>query len=135
MTRLLSTTTDVEDRRSLTSTLGQSRDASVVATLRNLLNDPDANVRSEAIYYFIQRGGIAVVPDALKAVSADKAEAVRRRAVSSIGRLPADAGVPQLLDIARASSTDAVMRKEAVSQLSQSKDKRAIAYMEEILKR
>src|SRR6185503_6487222 len=118
--RLLSSATNTEDRRSLTSALGQSRDASVVPALRNLLNDPDADVRSDAVYYFIQRGGVAVVPDALKAATTDKADAVRRRAVSSIGRLPSDAGVPHLLDIASASSTDAVMRKEAVSQLSQS---------------
>ncbi len=92
-------------------------------------------MRSEAVYYFIQRGGLAVVPDALKSIAADKADTVRRRAVTSIGRLPADAGVPQLLQLAKATSTDAVMRKEAVNALSQSKDARAIAFMEEILKR
>ena len=76
-----------------------------------------------------------MVPDALKVVATDKSDAVRRRAISAIGRLPADAGVPQLLAIARAQSTDAVSRKEAVNSLSQSKDPRAIAFMEEILKR
>jgi HEAT repeat protein len=133
--RLLSSATDAEERRALASALGQSRDASVVPALRALLSDANANVRSEAVYYFIQRGGTAVVPDALRAVTADKTDAVRRRAVSSIGRLPADAGVPALLDLARSPSTDAVMRKEAVTALSQSKDKRATAFLEEILKR
>ena len=135
VTKLLTTTKATDDRRALTSALGQSRDASAVPALRNLLADEDANVRSEAVYYFIQRGGIAVVPDALKAVAADKNDNVRKRAVSAIGRLPADAGVPQLLQIARAASTDVVSRKEAVNALSQSKDPRAIAFMEEILKR
>jgi hypothetical protein len=40
-----------------------------------------------------------------------------------------------LLQLAKDASTDAVMRKEAVSALSQSKDARAIAFIEEILKR
>jgi HEAT repeat protein len=135
VSKLIPAAKDTEERRSLASALGQSRDASAVPVLRNLIGDVDANVRSEAVYYFIQRGGIAVVPDALKAVATDKSDSVRKRAISAIGRLPADAGVPQLLQIARAASTDAVSRKEAVNALSQSKDPRAIAFMEEILNR
>ena len=134
-TKLLTGSKVPDERRALTSALGQSRDASAIAALRTLMGDEDANIRSEAVYYFIQRGGIAVVPDALKAVATDKSDNVRKRAISSIGRLPADAGVPQLLQVARAASTDAVSRKEAVNALSQSKDPRAIAFMEEILKR
>jgi HEAT repeat protein len=135
VTKLLTSSKLIEERRSLTSALGQSREASAVPALRNLIGDEDATVRGEAVYYYIQRGGIAVVPEALKAVATDKSDNVRKRAISSIGRLPADAGVPQLLQIARAASTDAVSRKEAVNSLSQSKDPRAIAFMEEILKR
>lgn len=135
VSKLLAGTRDVEERRSLTGVLGSSRDASVVPVLRNLLSDPDTNVRSEAIYYFIQRGGLAVVPEALRAAAAEKVDTVRTRAISSIGRLPNDAGVPQLLELARATGTDAAMRKAAVSALSQSKDPRAVAYMEELLKR
>jgi hypothetical protein len=135
VTKLLTSSKIPDERRALTSALGQSRDASAVPALRSLMGDEDASIRSEAVYYFIQRGGLAVVPDALKAVATDKSDNVRKRAISSIGRLPADAGVPQLLQIARAPSTDAVSRKEAVNALSQSKDPRAIAFMEEILKR
>ena len=135
VTRLLTSAKDIEERRALTSALGQSREASAVPALRSLIGDADANIRGEAVYYFIQRGGVAVVPEALKAVSTDKTDTVRKRAVASIGRLPGDAGIPQLLEMAKAASTDAVMRKEAVNSLSQSKDPRAVAYMEEILKR
>lgn len=135
VSKLIPSAKNIDERRALTSALGQSRDASAVPALRTLIGDEDATVRSEAVYYFIQRGGIAVVPDALKAVATDKSDNVRKRAISAIGRLPGDAGVPQLLQIARAASTDAVSRKEAVNSLSQSKDPRAIAFMEEILKR
>jgi len=54
--------------------------------------------------------------------------------VSALGQLPADAGLPALLQLARTSPSLAV-RKEAVNVLSQSKDPRAIALLEEILKR
>lgn len=135
VTRLLSTAKETEERRALTSALGQSRDASAVPALRSLVGDQDPNVRAEAVYYFIQRGGLAVVPDALKMVAADKVDNVRRRAVAAIGRLPGDAGVAHLLQLAKDTSTDALIRKEAVTALSHSKDPRAIAFMEEILKR
>jgi hypothetical protein len=135
VSKLIPAAKDTEDRRSLVSALGQSRDASAVPVLKNLMSDSDVNVRSEAVYYYVIRGGIAVVPDALRTVATDKSDSVRKRAISAIGRLPADASVPQLLQIARATSTDAVSRKEAVNALSQSKDPRAIAFMEEILKR
>jgi HEAT repeat protein len=135
VSRLLAAEKNPDERRALTTALGSSRDASVVPVLRNLLTDADANVRSDAVYYFIQRGGLQVVPEALKAVARDTSDAVRKRAVTSIGRLPSDAGVPQLLDMAKAASTDPIMRKEAVNALSQSKDARAVAYMEELLKR
>jgi hypothetical protein len=120
-------------RRSLIGALGQSRDAAGVEALRPYLRDAAPGIRADAIYYFVLRGGLAVVAEAIGIATADADAAVRRRAVSAIGRLPGDAGVPQLLALARGS--DAVMRKEAVSALSQSRDPRAFALMEEILKR
>jgi hypothetical protein len=120
-------------RRSLIGALGQSREAAAVEALRPYLRDAAASIRAEAIHYFVLRGGLAVVSEAIGIATADADAAVRRRAVSAIGRLPGDAGVPQLLTLARGS--DAGMRKEAVNALSQSRDPRAVALMEEILKR
>ena len=134
LTRLLSTVKDADERRSLVTSLGQSREASVVGTLRTLTHDADAKIRSEAAYYFVQRGGATVIPEAVKLGTSDPDDAVRRRTISSIGRLPGDAGVTALLQLAR-TSDNTVVRKEAVSALSQSKDARAIAFMEEILKK
>lgn len=122
-----------EARKTLISALGQSREAAAVEALKPYLRDAAPAIRAEAIYYFVLRGGVAVVPEAMGIASADAETTVRRRAVSAIGRLPADAGVPQLLTLAR--SSDAVIRKEAVNALSQSRDPRAFALMEEILKR
>jgi len=132
--RLLFAEKDLDERRSLVTSLGQSREASVVGTLRTLTHDADAKIRSEAAYYFVQRGGATVIPEAVKLATSDPDDGVRKRMISSIGRLPGDAGVTALLQLAR-TSDNAVVRKEAVSALSQSKDARAIAFMEEILKK
>ena len=91
-------------------------------------------MRSEAWYYYVLRGGSAAMPEALKTVASDPDESVRKRIVSAISRLPGDAGITALLQLARATDNPAA-RKEAISALSQSKDPRALALMEEILKR
>jgi hypothetical protein len=134
ITRMIGATKDESERRSLTSALGQSRDASVVPALRTLARDPDARVRAEAGYWFVLRGGTAVIPEALQLIAGDTDDAVHRRLVSALGRLPGDTGVPSLLQLAR-TTTNSVVRREAVAALSRSKDSRAVAYMEEILKK
>jgi HEAT repeat protein len=128
------TTRNLEERRSLIRAIGQSRDAAGVEALRGLTKEADARSRSDAWYYYVTKGGAATIPEALKAIASDGDESVRKRAVSAISQLPGDAGLPALLQLARATD-NLVARKEAVSALSQSKDPRAIALMEEILKR
>jgi hypothetical protein len=128
------TTRNLEERRSLIRAIGQSRDAAGVEALRGLTKEADARSRSDAWYYYVTKGGAATIPEALRAIASDNDESVRKRAVSAISQLPGDAGLPALLQLARATD-NLVARKEAVSALSQSKDPRAIALMEEILKR
>jgi hypothetical protein len=139
LSKLLAATTagstrDSDERRSLITAFGQSREPSAVDALRGLAKDQDAKVRSEAWYYVVLRGGTSTIPDALKVVAADPDESVRKRVVTAIGRLPGDAGLTTLLQLARATDNP-VARKEAISVLSTSKDPRAIALMDEILKR
>jgi len=128
------TTRNVEERRNLISAMGQSREAGAIDALRGLTKDQDSRVRSDAWYYYILRGGTPTIADALKTVGSDPDETVRKRAISAIGRLPGDAGVTALLQLAR-STDNPFARKEAISALSQSRDPRAVALMEEILKR
>jgi hypothetical protein len=134
VTRLIAAAKEPDERRSLTIALGQSHEASAVNTLRSLTRDPDAKVRAEAAYYFILRGGAAAIQDALALIASDPDDSVRRRAVNGLARLSGNAGVPSLIQLVR-TSQNATVRKEAVSALSQSKDPRAIALMEELLKR
>jgi hypothetical protein len=133
LAKFLASEKDLDARRHLVASLGQSRDAGAVETLRGLLRDPEVRVRSEAAYYYIVRGGAAVLPEAQKLLASETVDSVRTRIVSAIGRLPADTSIPALLQLAR--SDNAVIRKQATTALSQSKDPRAVAFMEAILKR
>jgi len=127
-------TRNIEERRTLIRAIGQSREAVAVETLRGLTKDADARARSDAWYYYVLRGGTPTIPDALKAIASDVDESVRKRTVSALGALPGDAGLTALLQLARSTDNPAA-RKEAVSAISQSRDPRALALMEEILKR
>jgi HEAT repeat protein len=120
-------------RVELVNAIGQTRESGTVGALRALLKDSDPKVRSAAVYYFALRGQQAVVPEVTAIVDSDTDVNVRRRAVSGLARLPADAAIPMLIQLAR-TSKDPEVKKQAVSLLSQSRDPRAVAYMEEILK-
>ncbi len=131
---LIAAEKDLDQRRSLVGALGLTREPGTVDALRALARDADARVRAEAVYWFIQRGGPAVIAEAMKVIDADADDGVKKRAVSGLARLPANDSVPPLLQLAR-TSTNAVVKKDAVSALSNSKDPRAMAFMEELIKR
>jgi hypothetical protein len=133
LARLLAAEKDADARRHLVTAVGQSQAPAALDTLRSLLRDPEVKVRSEATYYYVIRGGAAALPEAQKMLAGETENAVKTRIVSAIGRLPAETSIPALLQLAR--SDDAVVRKQATSTLSQSKDPRAVAFMEAILKK
>jgi len=134
LSRLIAAERDADARRQLVTSLGGSRDASAVSALRTLMKDPEAKVRSEAVYYTVLRGGAPTIPEAVSIAGSDPDDSVRKRAVTAIGRLAPDVSTAPLIQLAR-TSTNAVVRKEAVSVLSTSKDPRAMAFMDELLKR
>ena len=80
------------------------------------------------------RGGAGVIPEAMKLIASDPDDTVRKRVIAGVSRLPDNAGIAPLIALVR-TSQNAVVRKEAVNALSQSKDPRAVALLEEILKR
>jgi hypothetical protein len=118
----------------LVNALGQTREPGTVDALRPLLRDADSRIRAAAVYHFAIRGGPAVLAEVTRVINEDTTESVRTRAIAGVARLPADTAAPALIQLAR-TSTNAAVRKQAVSALSRSRDPRAIAYLEEILKR
>jgi len=121
-------------RRQLVSALGQTRQPATADVLLAIAKkDFDANTRAEAVYWVPQRGGSRTVAEVTAIIASDTNDNVKKRAVNGLARLPGDESVPVMLQLARTSTVPSV-RKEAVRALGQSKDPRAIAYMESLLK-
>jgi hypothetical protein len=131
--RLLETEKMPDVRRQLVTSLGGTRQPGTVEALRALTRDADARVRAEAIYWFAQRGGLQVASDVTAVINADTDDNVKRRAVSGLARLPNDQGVPSLIQLAANKSP--VVRREAVTRLGESRDPRAVAYLEALIKK
>jgi HEAT repeat protein len=132
--RQLKGETDNENRRLIVSAIGASREPGVTGVLKPLLRDGDAKVRAEAVARYIVLGGPPVIAEALAIINADPVDDVKTRAVSSIAAWPRGEGIPHLIALAR-TTKDPVVQRRAVSSLSSSRDPRALAYLEELLKK
>jgi len=123
-----------EIRRQLVNAIAQTRQPGTAdALLQIAKTDPDQRTRAEAVYWIPQRGGQRVVADVRAIMANDVSDDVRQRAVKGLARLPADESIPLLIDLAR-TDKNPVVRKEAVSALTSSKDPRALTYLETLLK-
>jgi hypothetical protein len=101
----------------------------VVALARS---DSRVRVRGEALFWLSQRAGATAV-DAIRSALDDPETEVKRHAVFALSRLPADEGVPLLIDVARRNDNRDV-RRQAMFWLGQSKDPRAVTFFEELLR-
>jgi HEAT repeat protein len=123
-----------DTRRQLVGALGQTRQAGTPdALLQIARRDTDAKVRGEAIYWLPQRGGQRMIADVTAIINADTSDVVKQRAIQGLARLTADEATSQLIQLAR-TSPSSIVRKEAVTALGRSKDPKALAYMEELIK-
>jgi HEAT repeat protein len=121
-------------RRQLVGALGLTRQTGTVdALLQIARRDSDAKVRGEAAYWLPQRGGPRAIPDVAAIINGDNSDVVKQRAIQGLARLTADEATSLLIQLARTTSSAAV-RKEAVTALGRSRDPKALAYMEELIK-
>jgi hypothetical protein len=132
---LIATEKDPTNRRSFVTSLGQTRQPGTADALLALAqNDADPKLRAEAAYWYPQRAGVSGTAATLAIINKDTDETVKRRAVTGLSRLPNDQAIPTLIELAKSPTSSAVVRKEAVTALGQSKDPRALAYLEQILR-
>jgi hypothetical protein len=102
-------------------------------------SDGAPKVRSQAQFWLAQMVGRKVDADPRIAHSLtesaenDPNEAMRKSAVFALSRLPAEQAVPQLIQVA-STSKDAATRREAIFWLGQSKDPKALEYLEKVVK-
>ncbi len=97
-------------------------------------SDPDTKVREQALFWLAQKAGKKATAALTDAIQNDPETEVKKKAVFALSQLPKDESVPQLIHVADTNSNLAV-RKEAFFWLGQSHDPRALAYLEQVLKR
>jgi hypothetical protein len=95
--------------------------------------DHSPRVRSQALFWLAHKAGPQESAVILQAAKQDPDLEVRRKAVFALQQIPKGEGIPLLIQLAR-TSTDRKVKEQALFWLGQSKDPRATAFFEEVLK-
>ena len=114
--------------------LTQSREPEALDTLIEAARaDKSSHVRGQALFWLAQKAGKKAEAAITAAIENDPETEIKKRAVFALSQLPKDDGVPLLIEVAKTNKNPAV-RKQAMFWLGQSKDPRALAFFEQILK-
>lgn len=128
-------TTETAFREKLPFDFSQNSDpAAQDELLRMAKSDPDKKVREQALFWLAQKAGKKATAALTDAIQNDPETDVKKKAVFALSQLPKDESIPQLIHVADTNSNLAV-RREAFFWLGQSQDPRALAYLEQVLKR
>jgi hypothetical protein len=127
--------TESEFREKLAFDFAQNSDPAAQDELIHMAKfDPEAKVRGQALFWIAQKAGKRASPALNDAIQNDPETDVKKRAVFALSQLPRDESIPQLIRVADTNANLAV-RREAFFWLGQSQDPRALAYLEQVLKR
>ena len=124
---------DPDFRHHLTFAFSQSPVRGAVDVLIGMAKkDPEGQVRGQALFWLAQKAADRAAEAIQNAIRDDPDEDVKEKAVFALSQLPRGEGVTELIRVARTNRNPEV-RKKAVFWLGQSKDPRALAFIEEIL--
>ena len=114
--------------------LTQSKEPDAIpAIVRVARDDKSAHVRGQALFWLAQKSERQISEEAIRnAIEQDPETQVKKRAVFALTQIKNGDGVPMLIEIAR-TNKNAVVRKEAMHWLGNSKDPRAIKFFEDVL--
>ena len=123
-----------ELRRRAVAGLAQRNDPRALNFLVGVAhNDKSAHVRGQALFWLAQRAGQKVAESAINdAIANDPETEVKKKAVFALTQMPSGEGVPLLIQVAR-TNRNLEVRKQAMFWLGQSKDERALVFIEEVL--
>ncbi len=115
--------------------LTQSKEPEALNTVIRLAHDDKSpRVRGQALFWLAQRAAQKTAESAISdALANDPETEVKKKAVFALTQMRDGQGVPLLIQVAR-TNQNAAVRKQAVFWLGQSKDPRALAFIEEVLK-
>lgn len=132
--RILSRTEESEAvRRHLTFALSQSNVPEAADTLLEMAKrDSSSGVRGQALFWLAQKAGKKAAGAIRDSLRNDPETEVKRKAVFALTQMPRDEGIPLLIEVARTNRNPEV-QKQAIFWLGQSKDPRALAFIEEVL--
>jgi hypothetical protein len=124
-----------DDEQELVTAIALHEDDKVIPTLIPLArNNPDRDVRRQAIFWLGQKAGTKAAAELRRAVDEDPDDEVRQHAVFAISQLPQDRSVPMLMELVKTHKSREV-RKRAMFWLAQTDDPRALDLIEAILTR
>jgi len=114
--------------------LTQSKEPEAIPAIARIAHDDkSARVRSQALFWLAQTAGRQISETAIRqAIDNDPETQVKKKAVFALTQMKNGDGVPLLIEIAR-NNRNAVVRKEAMFWLGQSKDRRATQFFEDLL--
>jgi hypothetical protein len=128
-------TTETAFREKLPFDFSQNSDPGAEDELVRMAKfDAEPKVREQALFWLAQKAGKKATAALTDAIRDDPETDVKKKAVFALSQLPKDESVPQLIHVADTNSNPAV-RKEAFFWLGESQDPRALAYLEQVLKR
>ncbi len=126
---------DARFREKLAFDFSQNSDPSAEDELLHMAKfDSEAKVRGQALFWIAQKAGKHATAALNDAIQNDPETDVKKKAVFALSQLPKDESVPQLIHVAD-TNANLTVRKEAFFWLGQSQDPRALAYLEQILKK
>jgi hypothetical protein len=115
--------------------ISQSKEPGAVDELINLAkHDPTAHVRGQALFWLSQQAGKKAASAVRAALDDDPDEHVREKAVFAVSQLPDDQSVPMLIELMK-THRDGNVRKKAAFWLGQKHDPRALAAIEDVLRK
>ena len=133
--RVIPNDPDADFRKHGTFALSQSSaPAAIDVVLTMAKSDPDGEVRGQALFWLAQKAGDRASQAIENAIRDDPDEEVKKKAVFALSQLPKGEAVPELIRVAR-TNRNAEVRKQAIFWLGQTRDPRALAFIEEILER
>jgi hypothetical protein len=117
------------------STLAVSKEPEAADLLISLArNDRNPRLRAQAVSALGRKSGPKMIAAIREVIEKDPDTQVKRRAVSALHALPDGEGIAPLIEVVK-TTQNADVRRQAMSSLGQSRDPRALAFFEDVLKR